>query len=144
MMGLAMLFMAIGVVAIYRRRTGHATWLGKIGLYASLLGASMGFIGNVLITFYGTNLILVPIFFGGGSILFMLGIVLTGISVIQGDSLPAWSGWLLIGGVILAFTGNENSSTIWLLLSVGVVWVIIGLFLFLPLPTSLRRAEDQA
>jgi hypothetical protein len=145
LMGVAMLCMAVGVVGIYWRQKDNATWLAKIGLYASVIGAIMGMIGNVLITFYGTNLILVPIFFGGGSILLMLGMVLTGISIIQGDSLPRWSGWLLIGGVVFAlFFGDENSSSILLLLSVGIAWIIIGGLLSLSLPSSLKKFEGQA
>ena len=131
-MGIAMLFMAVGVAGIYWRQKGNATWARKIGLYASVIGAILGFMGTALITLYGTNLSLVPIFFGGGSLLLIAGMVLAGISIIQGHSLPQWAGWLLIGGVVLALPGDENSSSIWLLLSLGIAWIVIGgLLLFL-------------
>lgn len=144
LMGVAMLFMAVGVAGIYWRQNSYATWLGKIGLYTSVIGAILAFIGNVLITFYGTNLILVPIFFGGGSLLLIVGMVLTGVSIIQGQSLPQWSGWLLLGGIFLGMFGDENSSSIWMLLSVGTVWIIIGGFLSLFPSSSLKSIEGQA
>lgn len=97
-------------------------------------------IGNVLITLYGTNLILVPVFFGGGSILLMLGTVLTAISIIQGHSLPRWSGWLLIVSVFFATFADENSSDIWVLLSVGIAWIIIGGLLSL---SPIKFAEEH-
>ena len=144
LMGLAMLFMAVGVFGIYRRQKGKTTWLAKIGLFASVIGAIMGMIGNVMIMLYGTNLILVPIFFGGGSILLIIGMVLTGISVVQGHSLPQWSGWILLAGVFFAAFGDENSPDIWVLLSLGITWIIIGGLLFLSPSTSLKKVEGQA
>lgn len=143
-MGLAMLFMAVGIVGIYGRQKGNVTSLGKIGLYASVIGAILGFIGTILITLYGTNLILVPIFFGGGSLLLIVGMVLTGVSIIQGHSLPQWSGWLLIGGLVLGLLGDENSSSIWVLLSVGIAWIIIGGLLLFPLSTPAEDVEGRA
>lgn len=130
LMGVAMLFMAVGVVGIYREQDGNVTWSGKIGLYSSGIGAILGMVGNILITLYSTNFILVPIFFGGGSLLFLLGMVLTGISIIQGHPLPQWIGWLLIGGVVLGAVGDENSSNIWMLFAVGIPWLIISLHIF--------------
>lgn len=131
--GVAMLFMAAGVAGIYWRQKDHETTVGKSGLYVSVIGAIFGFVGTMLITHFGTNLSLVPIFFGGGTLLLIAGMVLAGVFIIQGHSLPQWSGRLLIAGVVLAFFGNENSSSIWLSHSLGVTWIIVGgLLLALP------------
>lgn len=129
--GVSMLFMVVGILGIHVRQRGQSTRLGIIALFTGNIGAILALIGSVMITVYGTNFALVLIFYGGGALLLLLSIILTGISIIGARILPQWSGWLLIGSVILGLTGDENSSNVLVLVGLGVAWVIVGAILSL-------------
>jgi hypothetical protein len=131
LMGVAMLFMAVGMFGIYLRQKDTTTQLGRVSLYIGVFGSILAFIGTVMITIYGSDFGLVPVFFGGGGILLLVGIGLTGASIIQARILPQWSGWLLVGSVIFGLTGDENSANITILLTLGFAWIIVGAILSL-------------
>ena len=123
---LAMLFIAIGIFGVYTLQKSAATRLGKIALFTGIIGAIMAAIGNILLTFFSTNFILVPIFFGPGSLLLLVGIALTGVSIMQTRILPVWSGVLLIGSALFGFVVDENSPNVLWGLFLGIAWILVG------------------
>ena len=122
----AMLFISIGIFGVYALQKSAVPRLGKIALFTGIIGAIMAAIGNILLTFFSTNFILVPIFFGPGSLMLLVGIALTGVSIIQARILPAWSGVLLIGSALFGFIVDENSPNVLWGLVLGVAWIVVG------------------
>jgi hypothetical protein len=127
--GLSFLLMAAGVGGIYLQHQSIPSQLSKIGFYCAAIGAILAAIGDILSIFYTTNFILVPIFFAPGSLAMLLGFFLTGVAVIQGRLLPAWSGWLLILAPVFGLIIDENSQNAWFGIGFGLVWIVIGLAL---------------
>lgn len=146
----------LGLMGLYAR---HAQALGRIGLMGFIL-ITMGsalFVGVLMIDSYVVPALAADIktqplldeagpLFGGplglvfmiSGLIFSLGAILTGLTIMRTSVLPRWAGLLLLGGPLLAFTpplphlvGVVGGA----LMGISFVWLGYALWSGLPEPT---------
>lgn len=130
------LLFLIGLVSLHAHISGRAGRLERRGFQVALLGLVMNLIGNIGDYWLGEEVLHQPLwgisFVIGtmlGTLVYMVGSVLLGISILWTRVLPRWSGWTLIIaptlGIVLGVWLVRHLPSA-LVLPVGLGWIIPG------------------
>jgi hypothetical protein len=123
---IAYLGVLMGLVGIHLRQSGSYGMMGTIGFLLSFIGAALAFVGQATSAIFPQSGALNWLFNNPGFLfliallLFVVGLVILGISTLRAGVMPRWSGFALIGLVVLGFVGAIG----WILS--GLVWLALG------------------
>lgn len=134
-----LLFM-IGLVSLHARIAGRAGRSEVRGFRVALIGLVMNLIGNIGDYWLGKEVLHQPLwgmtFAIGtmlGTLVYVIGSVLLGISILRTSALPRWSGWVLIIaptlGIVLGLWQVKHLPSA-LVLPVGLGWMLLGFALW--------------
>ena len=130
------LLFLIGLTSLHARMSGRAGRLEERGFQVALLGLAMNFIGNIGDYWLGEEVLHQPLwgmsFVIGtllGTLIYIVGSVLLGITILRTRVLPRWSGWVLIIaptlGIVLGLWQVKHLPSA-LVLPVGLGWILLG------------------
>lgn len=143
-----LLFM-IGLVSLHACLSGRAGRSEIRGFRVALTGLVMNLVGNVGDYWLGKEVLHQPLwgmsFAIGtmlGTLVYVIGSVLLGISILRTTALPRWSGWTLIIaptlGIVLGLWQVKHLPSA-LVLPVGLGWMLLGFVLWSGRDTSARQ-----
>ncbi len=121
----AVLLLAVGCVGLVSRarRRGGFGRLGRLGLYAVVAGAALGFIG-VSLNVWAPGL--VPFFVIPALFTVVVGFLLLGVAVVQSKALPPWAGVLLAVGALSMLGANDQDWRVLMVVPFGLAWIAVG------------------
>lgn len=134
------LLFLIGLLGLHARLAGRAGRSERRGFRVALIGLVMNLIGNIGDYWLGKEILHQPLwgmtFTIGtmlGTLVYVIGSVLLGISILRTSVLPRWSGWVLIIaptlGIVLGLWQVKHLPSA-LVLPVGLGWMLLGFVLW--------------
>jgi hypothetical protein len=112
---------------------------GRLGIRLALIGLVMNVFGNISDYWLGYDVLGQPwwgLFFVIGTevgfLVYLIGSILLGRSLLRGNVLPAWMGWTLVVappmGIVFTFWGVGHVPS-GMVFALSVCWVLVGLVL---------------
>lgn len=121
----AVLLLAAGCAGLvsHARRRGGLGRLSRLGLYAVVAGAALGFIG-VSLNAWASGL--VPFFVIPALFAVVVGFLLLGVAAVRSKALPPWAGVLLAGGTLSMLGANDQDLRVSMVIPFGLAWIAVG------------------
>lgn len=147
----APLLLMLGLIGLQFWQPGRGGWTGRVGFVLSFLGLALIFAGDVgkyWLNIDDTYLTLAPAYRAMriGFLLFALGSIAFGISVLRARTLPIWSvvpfAVFSVGGLVAVTVDlGTVGATLWILFGAGWAW--LGLSLLVEAVVTAWRARRK-